>query len=205
MLLDQAHAEMHVAEQASLVGGRERRATAELARPADVVQQRGRQQQVGAQPRMQLRGLAAERRDADGVLEQPARVRVVVVGRRRVRAEVAVGEHRAHRRGEPGMRDLRDEELEEAGELVAVAPDRGRQRRRVDVRGLERAHVELQPVAELLDAAEHAHGVAFGEAAVEQLDVVPHPCLDAPVGSTSSSARYDAPDFVRSFRFARTA
>ena len=49
----------------------------------------------------------------------------------------------------------------------------------IDVRRLERAHVELQPVAELLDAGEHAHRVALCEAAVEQLDVVPHPRLDA--------------------------
>ena len=78
------------------------------------------------------------------------------------------------------MRDLRDEELEKALELVAVAPHRGCERRRVDVGGLERAHVELQPVAEPLDPAEHPHGVALAEAAVEQLDVVPDPRLDAP-------------------------
>ena len=77
------------------------------------------------------------------------------------------------------MCDLRDEKLEEARDLFTVAPDRRRQRRRVDVGRLERAHVELQPVAELLDAAEHAHRVALGEAAVEQLDVVPDARLDA--------------------------
>ena len=103
------------------------------------------------------------------------------------------------------MGDLGDEKLEEARELVRVAPHRRRQRRRIDVGRFERAHIELQAVAELLDAAEHAHGVAFSEAAVEQLDVVPDPRLDRPVGSTSSSARYEAPDFVRSLRFSRTA
>ena len=55
----------------------------------------------------------------------------------------------------------------------------GRQRRRVGVRRrLERAHLHLQPAAEPLDPAEHAHGIALGEAAVEQLDVVPDACLD---------------------------
>ena len=78
------------------------------------------------------------------------------------------------------MRDLGDEELEEARDLVLVAADRRRQRRRVDVGRLERAHVELQPVAELLDAAEHAHRVALAEAAVEQLDVLPDARLDPP-------------------------
>ena len=156
-----------MAEQPPLVGDREGGPAAELERAADVVQQRGREQEVLAKPRMQLRRLAAERGDADRVLEQAARVGVVVVRRRRVGGEVAVGEHRAHRRGEPGVGELGDEELEEACELVAVAPDRRCQRRRIDVGGLERAHVELQPVAEALDAAEHTHGVAFGEAPVE--------------------------------------
>ena len=45
---------------------------------------------------------------------------------------------------------------------------------------LERAHLELEPVAEALHAAEHAHGVALAEAAVEELDVVPDARLDLP-------------------------
>ena len=78
------------------------------------------------------------------------------------------------------MRDLRDQELEEALQLVA---GRGA-RSGVSVAGstsagLERPHVELQPVAEPLDAAEHAHRVALAEAAVEQLDVVPDARVDA--------------------------
>ena len=36
--------------------------------------------------------------------------------------------------------------------------------------------------AEALDAAEHAHGVALGEPAVEEIDVVPHAALDAAAG-----------------------
>ncbi len=153
---------------------------AELDRAADVVHECRREQQVGAQPRMELRRLAAERRDADRVLQQPAGVGVVVVGRRRVGGEVAVGEHRLHGRGQRRVRDLGDEEVEEARDLVGIAADRRRERRRVDVGRLERAHVELQPVLELLDASEHAHRVAFAEAAVEQLDVLPHAGLDAP-------------------------
>ena len=74
---------MDVAEQASLVGRREDGRPAELARPADVVDEGRRDQQVGAQPGMDLRELAAEGRDADRVLEQPAGVGVVAVGRRR--------------------------------------------------------------------------------------------------------------------------
>ena len=78
----------------------------ELERAPDVVDERGGEHQLGAQPRMELRRLAAERRDADGVLEQPARVGVVVVDGGGICGELAVGEDGAHRRGETGMGDL---------------------------------------------------------------------------------------------------
>ena len=78
-LLDHSQAEVHVAEEPALLGRPERRATAELADAPDVVQERGGQQEVVTQPGMQLRGLAAERRDSDGVLEQAAGLAVVAV------------------------------------------------------------------------------------------------------------------------------
>src|SRR5919109_382085 len=45
--------------------------------------------------------------------------------------------------------------------------------------GLDRADGELEPVAEALDSPEDADGVAFPEAAVEELDVLPHARVDA--------------------------
>ena len=75
---------MDMAEQAALVGRPERRAAPELPDPADVVEQRRGEQQVGAQPRVQLRGLARQRRHADRVLEQAARVGVVRLGGRQL-------------------------------------------------------------------------------------------------------------------------
>ena len=45
--------------------------------------------------------------------------------------------------------------------------------------GLDRAHVELEPVAVALDAPEHANRVALVEPRVEQVDVVPDASLDA--------------------------
>ena len=79
----------------------------------------------------------------------------------------------------PGCAISRGEELEEArrarrrrGASRARAPPDRRPAR------LDRAHLELEPVAEALDAAEHAHGVALREAPVEQLDVVPDARLD---------------------------
>jgi hypothetical protein len=75
-----------VAEQPPLLGGREDRRPVELARPPDVVDERCREQEVGAQAWVDLGELAAERRDADRVLEQTAGIRVVAVGGRRIRS-----------------------------------------------------------------------------------------------------------------------
>jgi uncharacterized protein (DUF1015 family) len=79
------------------------------------------------------------------------------------------------------MRDLACEELQKPVELVRVPTKRGCELSRVRLRrSLERADVDLQSVAKLLDAAEHAYSVSFGEARVQQLDVVPDARVDAP-------------------------
>jgi hypothetical protein len=67
--LDQADAELDVSEEAPLLGRPEGRRAAELERSADVVEQRGGDQEVAAKAWMYLRGLAADRRDRDGVLQ----------------------------------------------------------------------------------------------------------------------------------------
>ena len=51
-LLDQAQAEVHVPEQAALLRLPKRGAALELARSADVVEERGRDEQVGTQARV---------------------------------------------------------------------------------------------------------------------------------------------------------
>ena len=182
-LLDQAQAEMDVAEQPSLFRLPERGRASELARPADVVQERGGEEQVGAQARMELGRLAGERGDADGVLEQPSGIGVVRLGGRerpqrgpelRVAREPPDDFRKAH------VRDFGREELEEAVELVDVAAQRRGQARRIGVGRLDGADVELEPLTEAGDAAEDPHGVAFREAPVEQLHVVSDPSLDPP-------------------------
>ena len=72
------------------------------------MQERRGEQEVVAQARVELGGLAAERRDADRVLEQPARVAVVAVrpgGRKRAkrRADLVVAEDARDDRGEAGV------------------------------------------------------------------------------------------------------
>src|SRR5262245_15492494 len=132
---------------------------------------------------MELRHLAADRRDADRVLEQPARVAVMSVDRGRKRAEPPsqgfVADEAPHCRLQAGMRDLAGQELEEAFELVAVPTQARRERLGIELLGgLERTDLQLQPVAEAVDAPQHTHGVTLAEAAVEEVDVAPHARLD---------------------------
>jgi hypothetical protein len=119
------------------------------------------------------------------VLEEASGVAVMAVGCRRdspeTRPELDVADELGHRRLQAGVGDLAGEELEEAVELVDVATEgRGERGRILDLDGLERPDLELKAVAEALDAAENADGVALAKTAVEKLDVVPDACLDAP-------------------------
>jgi hypothetical protein len=160
---------------------------AQLARPAEVVQDRGRKQDVAVQPRVNLGRLAAQGGHGDRVLEEAARVVVVLSGRGGKGAKPLAERPLLQEPGddpfELRVRDLAGEELEEAVELVGVAPEARRKAGGIRARrGLERADVELQPVAVALDPPEHAHGVAFGETTVEQLDVVPDARVDASAG-----------------------
>jgi uncharacterized protein (DUF1015 family) len=202
-LLDHPQPEMDVAQQSALVRRSERRPRTELADPPDVVQERSGQHDVVTQSRMELRRLPAERRHADRVLEEATRVAVVPVrGGGGKGAESLPDVRVAHERVDDGrkalVRDLGGEELEEAVELADIAPKGGRERGRISVLGsLDRAHLNLELPAKALDAAEHAHGVTFREALVEQIDVVPdarfHPAarvdeLESEVGGARASA-----------------
>jgi ribosomal protein S18 acetylase RimI-like enzyme len=184
-LLDQAQAQVDVAEEASFLGRPKRRRSPQLADPTDVVQQRRGEQQVGAKPRVQLRRLPREGGHAHRVLEQPAGIRVMALrsGQRPQRSPHGriLGEG-ADETGEPGVRELGREKVEESVELVRIAPQARRQLDGVGLRRLHRPHLELQPLAEARDPAEHPHRVPFGEARVQQLDVVPDTCVDSPGG-----------------------
>src|SRR5438477_434187 len=64
-IVQQPQPQLNVAEQPPLLGGAERRRRPELAYAADVVHECRREQQVGAQTRVQLRELMADRGHAD--------------------------------------------------------------------------------------------------------------------------------------------
>jgi hypothetical protein len=74
---------MDMAEQLALVRGEEKRSAIELTHAAGVVEERGRDQEVRAQPRVDLRDVPADGGDRDRVLQKPARVGVMRVRRRR--------------------------------------------------------------------------------------------------------------------------
>src|SRR5215207_1728387 len=121
---------------------------------------------------MDLRGVAADRRHCDGVLEQAPGVVVVDVRARRELADAApehlVGEKAPDERLQAEMPELATEELEKAVELVGVAPEsRGKSRGVLALGRFERTHVELKAVSILVDSPEHAYGIALAEAAVE--------------------------------------
>ena len=174
-----------MAEQPSLLGRPEARAAAELSRAPHVVEQRCGEEQVGAQAGVELRRLAAERRHADSVLQEPARIAVMAVRTcRRQRskriAKAAVPDERAHDRREPRVGDLRSDELEEPVQLVGVTTERWGQLGEIHVGDrLYRANLHLQLPSEALDPSEDLDRVSLVEAPVGELDVAPHACLDS--------------------------
>jgi len=184
-LLDQAGAEVDVAEQPPLGGLPKPGTRGQLDRAPDVVDEGRGDQQIGAQPRVQLAELAADRGDADRVLEQAAGVVVVSVWGGRQGAQpspdLCVVENARDRVPQPLVGDLTGEELEETLEFVGVAAHcRSKLGRILVRRSLDRTHLELKPVVIALDATEDANGVALAEAGIEQIDVVPDPAFDAP-------------------------
>src|SRR5215217_3752517 len=80
-LLDHPEAEMDVAEEATFGSGLEERAPVQLPASPDVVKECGREQQVTAEPAMELGGVAAERPHGYRVLQQPARIAVMALRR----------------------------------------------------------------------------------------------------------------------------
>ena len=142
-------------------------------------------EQVGAEPRMELAELAADRRDADRVLEQAAGVDVVAVRRGRQRAQPAPGL--------PASRTAATVARRPACEISAARNSRkpssssgsrriaGRERRRIGVRrcSIERTSSWSRSRKRSTRPSTRTASPSR-EARVEQLDVVPDAPLDAP-------------------------
>ncbi len=192
---DEPKAEMDVPQEGALDRGGEERAGAELSRSAGVVEKRRRDEQVATQAPVELARLTADRRHGDRVLEETARIAVMAVRCRgkspKPFAEPGLAGEGGHQLAEPGVSELVGEEVEEAVQLVEVATCAGREGGGVDVCAFEGADVELEPVAEALDAGEDADGVALAKPGVQELDVAPHSPLDRPrpVGELDGEVR----------------
>ena len=108
---------------------------------------------------------------------------MVCLGRRQRSQRLSQGfvlDEATHGHPQAWVGDLVGQELQEPVELRGVsAQSRGEIRRIRLLGGLQGTNLQLKPVAEALDATEYANGVAFAEAAVQQLDVGPDPSLDA--------------------------
>src|SRR5436853_5309470 len=107
-----------MADEPALVAQSDLRSERELARLADVMEDRGGHQEIRVEPAVEVAGLLHERRDRDRVLEQPAEVGVVSRARARgaakVGAEGVVPEERVDEPPEARVVDLAAEVLEEA-------------------------------------------------------------------------------------------
>ncbi len=181
--LDHAQPKMDVPEELPFGRRRERRPFAELRRSSDIVKERRSQKEIRAQAWVQLCDLTCHRRDTDSVFQEAACIRVVGIGccgkHAQTSTEVRVVEEPRDHRSQACMRDFAPEKVEEALELIRIASECGCESGWVCVWcGLERAHLDLQPVAEALHASEHSDRVAFAEAPVEELHVVPDPRVD---------------------------
>ena len=210
-LLDQAQAEMDVAEQAPLLGEPVRRGGAELERAADVVQERGGEEQVGAESRMELRRLAAERGDADGVLEQAAGVAVVPVRGRGQPAQPRRGSRRRRGSGRPSRAGR--------GARSRRRGTRGTRRARPR-RGASRARARRRPRPGAASSERISSWSRSRNRSTRPSTCTASPSANRassrstsdqtrasirPLGSTSSSARYGAPPRVRSRCLRETA
>ena len=133
---------------------------------------------------MNLCHVPADRGDRHRVLQEPASVGMVCVGcggqHPQPRAEVRIRDEPAQEPAQLGMRDLASEKLEEPVELIDVAARLWDKRGGISLGRLERAHLDLEAVAEALDASEDVHRIAFPKALVEQVDVAPDPRVDPP-------------------------
>ena len=121
--------ESEVAEQSALLAERDLGAEVELAGLADVVDDRGSDEQVGVEARVQHARVLRERGHRHRVLEQAAEVGVVAAARAGRAAQPSPERPVRHERGEqaPVVRvvHLAREVLQEAVELVEVAVGAG--------------------------------------------------------------------------------
>ena len=182
-LLDQAQAEVDVAEQPSLLGLLGTSGRAELRDAPTSWRRAAASSRSAAQPRVKLRRLAADRCHADRVLEQPARVGVMAVGDAGRRPQRPAHVRRRDEPSDHGRRSgMRDLPARNSRKPSSSSPSRRNGRRELRRIGLgRRSSVARRPEA---GRGTSPRGRARGprrpqRSAVEQLDVVPDARIDA--------------------------
>ena len=137
-----------MAEHPPLLGEAELGAVGELAHLADVVDQRGGQEEVGVEARVELAGLEHERADGDRVLDQAAEVGVVAplgAGRApELRGVRPFDDEPCRHLRSPSWWISRDEVLQKSLELLDRAIGGGQ-----EVAGVVRARLDPLDVVEL--------------------------------------------------------
>lgn len=175
--------ELHVAKHPPLVTELDGGGVHKLADLAQIVHDRGGDQQIPIQARMELAELPAELRDGDGVLEQPAQIRVVAAagaGRAAQRgAELLIAKHGAQEAAEARIMHLGREVFEEPFELVEIAVRRRQKLLGVDaLSARELLHIQLEGVAEPFHAPPDAHRVTRRKPCRDGVGIAKHPAGD---------------------------
>ena len=109
------------------------------------------------------------------------------------RAEVGVAHKGSDEAAQARMGEFAREKLEEAVELLDVPASLRDECCRIGLGRLQRPHLELQTVAEALDAPEHPDCVPFPEPLVQEVDVAPHTRVDPPAGIDQLECEVRAP------------
>lgn len=165
---------MRDSEQAALLRERQHGTVDERISRADGEQDAGRADDGRIEPGMEQGEFATRRRHAHRVLQRAARVGVVPLDAHRrgakTRAKRRIAEDGLGEGPESLVGDVVAEELEEALQIVDVAPGARRELERVDrpLDGLDAADHDLQASPVLLHRAEDPDYVTRLEAAIEQ-------------------------------------
>src|SRR5918992_1508855 len=184
-LRDELLAEDEVTHQGTGLAERDLGAEVELARLAQVVQDRSAEKQVGVEARVEGAGLERERGDGDRVLEQAAEVGVMAGagagGAAELGAEARVAQERVEERAQVGVVDLARQMLEKPVELVEIAICDGQELGGGGGSGngaAGRAELHLELVPEALDPTGHPDQIAALELTGQEVGVAERARLD---------------------------
>src|SRR5688500_17943101 len=177
-LRDELLTEDEVTHQSTGLAERDLGAKVELARLAQIVQDRSADKQVGVQARVEGAGLEPERGHRDRVLQEAAEVGVMAGagarGAAELGAEARVAQERVEERAQVRVVDLARQTLQKAVELVEIETRDGQELGGVGAGGsgaADRAMLHLELVPEALDPTGHPVQIAALELTGQEVGV----------------------------------